>query len=308
MKKTTIIILAVLPIVLLVIISFAGRFLSQYQHIAVERVEFLTEESKAATDNDFFILEQGTTKATAIRIFPDFASNKKVSYLSEDESICTIDENGIIHGITNGTTRVSVTTDDGNKTAYLNVKVTADIPTRVVLSQTELSMKIGENAFLSVEVYELVALNKNVTFTSSDPSTVTVNASGKLTALKEGTATITATAVSGGASASCTVTVVPGDADIRLDFSNDPTLTLSGALYITESGIVNIGEALRLADEIDPDSVVIKIISGQKNATLENGILTIQKQSSIIKVQIFDSASPDKPLEASFLFTPPQIF
>ena len=43
MKKTTIIILAVLPIVLLVIISFAGRIISSYQHIAVERIEFLNK-------------------------------------------------------------------------------------------------------------------------------------------------------------------------------------------------------------------------------------------------------------------------
>ncbi len=305
MKKTTIIILAVLPIVLLVIISFAGRILSNYQHISVERVEFLTEEGKAATDGDVFTVAQGGTKAVRLRIFPEFASNKKVSYTSENEDICTVDENGVVTGVLNGMTRIVATSDDGNKTAYLNVQVTADIPTRVELSQSELSMKIGENAVLTVTVYEFVALNKAVTFASSDPSVVTVNASGKLTALAEGTATITATAVSGGASASCTVTVVPGDADIRLDFSDDPTISLSGALYITESGTVNLGEALRLSEDVDPSAIVIKIVTGQKNATLENGILTILKQNSIIKVQIYDSNMPDKPLEVSFLFQTP---
>lgn len=302
MKKTAIIILAVLPIVLLVIISFAGRILSHYQHIPVERVEFLNDKGQSAPSTYVFYVEQGDSKPSGARIYPELASNQKVSYASEDESICTVDENGIITGVHYGTTRVAVTTDEGNKSAYLNVQVTAKIPTRVELSHTELSMKIGENPTLSVTVYEFVAENKTVTFTSSDPSIVTVNSSGKLTAHAIGTVTITATAVSGGASASCVVTVEDGDAAIRLDFSDDPTITISGTLYNTETGIVNIGEALRLGDDVDPSTVEIKIVSGQKYATFENGILTIAETNRIIKVQIYDSNGIGQPFDVSFLF------
>ena len=46
MKKTIILILALLPIVLLVVISIAGRILSTYQHIEVARVVFTDEASE----------------------------------------------------------------------------------------------------------------------------------------------------------------------------------------------------------------------------------------------------------------------
>ena len=43
MKKTVIIILALLPIILVISISFAAKILSIYQHISVEKVSFIDE-------------------------------------------------------------------------------------------------------------------------------------------------------------------------------------------------------------------------------------------------------------------------
>ena len=54
MKKTILLILAVLPIVLLVVIAFAGQILSIYQHIPVERVEFVDRFNSAYTDQHVF--------------------------------------------------------------------------------------------------------------------------------------------------------------------------------------------------------------------------------------------------------------
>ncbi len=55
------------------------------------------------------------------------------------------------------------------------------------------------------------ATNQNVTWKSSDPNIATVDANGKIRALKPGTATITVITEDGGKTATCTVTVEPGD-------------------------------------------------------------------------------------------------
>lgn len=77
--------------------------------------------------------------------------------------------------------------------------------TSVELNQTNLTLKPEETATLVATVNPDNATDKTVTWTSSDASIATVDETGKVTAIKDGTATITARA--GEKSATCTVTV-----------------------------------------------------------------------------------------------------
>lgn len=79
--------------------------------------------------------------------------------------------------------------------------------TAIVLDNTTAALKVGETKTLTATVEPSNATNKNVTWTSSDTAVAAVN-NGTVTAVKEGTAVITATAADGsGKSADCTVTV-----------------------------------------------------------------------------------------------------
>ena len=75
----------------------------------------------------------------------------------------------------------------------------------VTLDKSTLSLKVGESTTLTATVVPDNATDKTVTWACSDTSVATVDENGKVTAVSEGTATITAAA--GGKSASCTVTV-----------------------------------------------------------------------------------------------------
>ena len=79
----------------------------------------------------------------------------------------------------------------------------------ITLSQTSLTLTSkGQTASLTATVTPDNAANKNITWSSSDSSIATVNASGTVTAIANGTADITATAADGsGVSAKCSVTV-----------------------------------------------------------------------------------------------------
>ena len=78
--------------------------------------------------------------------------------------------------------------------------------TGVTLTETA-GLTEGENTTLVYEVLPADASNKSVAFKSSNNAVATVNAAGKVTAVKEGTATITVTTADGGFTDTCVVTV-----------------------------------------------------------------------------------------------------
>lgn len=80
------------------------------------------------------------------------------------------------------------------------------IVTSVSVKPSSLSLKVGETAQLTATVTPVNADNDNVNWSSSDNSVATV-ADGLVTAVKEGSATITVTTIDGGKTATCTVTV-----------------------------------------------------------------------------------------------------
>lgn len=84
--------------------------------------------------------------------------------------------------------------------------------TGVKLDKTSLTLQETGSATLIATVEPDNATNKNVNWESSDTSIATVDASGKVTAISAGSATITAIAADGsGKSASCSVTVTHGN-------------------------------------------------------------------------------------------------
>ena len=103
----------------------------------------------------------------------------------------------------------------GGKTAFVEYEITDSTPEivpvdSITLNKTSTSISVGNSEKLTAKVTPNNATDKSVTWTSSDNSVATVN-NGTVTAVKAGTATITATAVGGtDKSATCTVTVTDG--------------------------------------------------------------------------------------------------
>lgn len=273
MKKTIIIILVLLPIVLLMVIAVAGRILSLYQHISVESVEFVDRIGNVYTENLTFTVPQGGTKETYIRIYPELASNKKVSYTSSDTDICTVDENGVITGVHFGSAVVTVKTRDSSKIATLNVMVSADVPFAVTLSETEKALIPGGKFTLTEEVDAPVAMDKYVSWSSSDEAVAKVDALGNVTAIAPGEAFITATTRLGGKTASCKVTVLDVKPPITFDFSQiDGTVVKeNGVLVYIKS--INLADAVKLGDTVTADEVSFSVDLPDV-ATLDGWILS----------------------------------
>ena len=93
---------------------------------------------------------------------------------------------------------------DGNLPVFHGMTI---FVTDVLLSPTSVTLKINESKQLSFTVIPENATNKNVSWTSNNPAVVSVDATGNITGIKSGTATITVTTKEGGFSADCAVTV-----------------------------------------------------------------------------------------------------
>ena len=92
--------------------------------------------------------------------------------------------------------------------------------TGVTLDPTELTLTVGDKETLTATVAPADATNKSVTWESDNTSVATV-ADGVVTAVAEGTCTITATTVDGGFTATCDVTVKAAAVAATLDFTDN---------------------------------------------------------------------------------------
>ncbi len=162
--------------------------------IAVESVS-LSEES--------LTLGEGETATLVITILPEDATDKAVTWTSSDEAVATVFD-GVVTAVKEGTAIITATA--GGKSAQCSVTVKKDVVavTGITLSQASLSLEEGESATLTATVQPSNATDKTVSWSSSNAAVATVS-DGVVTAVKEGTAIITATA--GGKSAQCSVTV-----------------------------------------------------------------------------------------------------
>lgn len=153
-------------------------------------------------------LEVGASQTLKATISPNNASNKNVTWASSNENVVTV-ENGIITAIGIGNATITVTTQDGKKQAKATVIVKEKtIPTTgIEVSNNKVSLKIGESSAVTVTVLPQNATNKEVTWSNSNPNVATIK-NGQITAISEGTTTITVTTKDGNHSASITVTVI----------------------------------------------------------------------------------------------------
>ena len=276
MKKTMILILALLPIVLLAIIAAAQAAVDLVEYKPVKGVEFVDRNGNTYTDDLTFVVPWDGEKATMLKFDPEDATNKKVTYLSANEDICTIDENGVIHGVYPGITTVTVKTRDGKKTHTMNVEVKAYAPKSVSLSETERTLYVGGEFVLDeyVAVPELHEYLKAVTWSSSDESVVSVDATGKVVALAPGTATVTVTTNSGGKTASCLVTVTDEKPPVSFNFGgNDDIEVVSERQIKVHASTLDLSEYVIFADGVSADDVTLSINSGA--VTLEDWVLSI---------------------------------
>jgi len=149
----------------------------------------------------------GTTRALTPMFIPANASNQNVNWYSGSPSVATINESGIVTALQPGTATLTVTTEDGGYKASMDITVKGIPVEKIFLNHTKFTLAVDRTHLLSAAIEPKNASNLNIIWTSSDPSVATVDASGRVKAVKPGAAVITAVTEDGDFTASSQVTV-----------------------------------------------------------------------------------------------------
>jgi len=151
----------------------------------------------------------GNTTTLVATVSPSTATNKAVTWNSNNPAVASVSSTGVVTGVIAGSTMVTVTTQDGGFTASSAITVTnvVVLPTGVTVAPTSASVNVGATTTLTATVAPSNATNKTVTWSSSNTSIAMVNSSGVVTGVATGSATITATTQSGSFTASSAITV-----------------------------------------------------------------------------------------------------
>lgn len=174
--------------------------------------------TKLAFDPAEVALAVGETATPALKFTPENATNKEVTYKSTNENVATVAA-GVITAVGEGTCDIkAVSADDSNIEAVCKVTVKPAVK-EICLDIPYAKMKVNP-ACKSITLHGYYGKLEDVvanwsdredvegTWSSSNEGVVTVAASGKLTAVAPGKATVTLTEATGG-SASCEVEVLP---------------------------------------------------------------------------------------------------
>ena len=184
-------------------------------------------------DKTSLTLEVGENYTLVVTVSPSNATDKSVTWSSTNSSVATV-SSGKVTAKSEGTTMIAAEAHNG-KTATCIVTVNEPASevieaTSVSFNKTSLTLEIGESETLTATILPNNAMDKTVTWTSSDQAVAMV-ANGKITAIGSGNATITAT-TSNGKTATCTVTV----SDPYADFTFQPYSSMDGYALTNYNG------------------------------------------------------------------------
>ena len=232
--------------------------------VTVNDPDFIGLES--ITMNSTMKLKVGETGWLGVTYHPSNATDKVLYWKSSNEKVATVSE-GTVKAIGEGTATLTATSRDGGKTATCKVTVDNGIVEleSISLKTTNLTMKQGEKAVIYATYNPSNVTDKVLYWSSSNTKVATVS-EGVVTAVGNGTATITAKSRDGGKTATCKVTVGNG------------TISLESLSLKTTNLTMNKGEKTTIYAVYNPSNVTDKVLywssSNTKVATVSEGVVT----------------------------------
>ncbi len=145
------------------------------------------------------------TRQLQVKITPSDTTNKNVQWTSSNNSVATVDSNGVVTSKNSGSTIITATTHNGLKTEFF-IEVETSV-TNITLNSNEINLNPGGTFKLDATVNPSNASNKNIKWISANESIATVDQSGNVTADVAGTTYISAVSADGKIIATCTVNV-----------------------------------------------------------------------------------------------------
>ena len=219
------------------------------------------------------VLEVGKIQL-AVNFVPENATNKGLKWKSLNSDIATVDENGIVTGVKNGTATIQATSVvNPEAVATFSVLVEEIYMTEFTVVADRTTVTVGDTATVRAIIKPDEYPNKEVRWESMDPTVATVNENGVVTTKATGPVTIKGTSKAD-PNSSATVTILVEDVKAE-------SVTISGynQNYLTS------GSTVTLTATVKPDAAANKtIVWSSSNTDIvtvdQNGKVTAKNQGT----------------------------
>lgn len=226
-----------------------------------DNVSRLYMESSVMLDCTSVTLGAGETKTLTAVVTPDIAP-KAVKWNTSNASVVTV-SNGSLRALRAGTATITVTESSG-KTASC-VVIVKNAPKTVKMSKTEMTIGIGETAYLD-SILDEGSASASRKYTTSDTSVLSVSDKTWnccFTGRKAGTAVITVRTFNG-RTAQCKITVKAAPQSVTLSKSQ---ITIGIGETVTISSAVNSGSASFSRSYVSGNTNIVQIVPTSWNCT-----------------------------------------
>ena len=250
------------------------------QGVANITVSFAGDDKYIAAENKTIAVSVGLADASVtvnndtlnLKIDDTFAINAttapeglNVTYVSDDSGVYSVDENGVVTALTNGTGFIIVSVGDDEVYAKNTTVVTVSVSLNdACVSGEDMALNVGEIGAIK---YSTDPEGLKVSFVEDDSGVVSVDEHGIVTALKQGKANITITV-----------------GDNRRYALNSTVVTVSVSLNDAcvsgEDMALNVGEIGAIKYSTDPEGLKVSFVEDDSGVVSvdEHGIVTALKQ------------------------------
>lgn len=225
-------------------------------------------------DKESLKMKVGETYHLTAKVSPEDATDKSVVWKSEDESIATVDQEGLVTAVKGGS-KTMITATSGEFSASCAVTIEEDvIPVKgITLDKEIIEMAVGSSCRLNATITPSDATDKTIIWDSSDETIAIVSSSGVIAALKEGDVTITAYSSDRKKSASCGVFIK----DVKIALAKT-----TGIIGVNDN--LNVAPYLKSNVSIDQSDVMLS--SSDLKVAAVDGLNIVGKSAGKAKITV----------------------
>ncbi len=183
---------------------------------------------------DMTLLVGQSDKLTAT-VSPENVTDKTITWASDNETIASVDENGLVTALGVGSATITASTENG-LTATCEVTVLPVLVEAIILDPDIIQCIIGEKFVIKASVLPENASNPHIDWESSNPDVASVDQDGNVEIIREGSCRIIAYATDGSdVSAECFITGTSGIESIFAECGDHISVYTPGGLLIKKN-------------------------------------------------------------------------